>query len=112
MSNRDQINITRAHLAEAICRATGLPRTDASHFVEIFLDLINETLLREENVMISGFGKFMVVKRAARKGRNVKLGVDVMIEPRLAIVFKPAPSLVTRLNETTDGAQKRPTAAA
>jgi nucleoid DNA-binding protein len=89
-----------------------LSRTDASDFVEIFLELISETLLREESVMFSGFGKFQVVKRAARKGRNVKLGVDVMIEPRLAIVFKPAPNLVSRLNETTDDAQKHATAAA
>jgi nucleoid DNA-binding protein len=49
--------------------------------------------------MISGFGKFIVLERAARKGRNVKLGVNVMIEPRLAIVFKPAPGLFAQLNK-------------
>ncbi len=112
MTSKDQVNITRAHLADAICRATGLSRTDASDFVELFLDLISETLLREESVMFSGFGKFQVVKRAARKGRNVKLGVDVMIEPRLAIIFKPAPGLVSRLNEASDRAEKRTIAAA
>jgi nucleoid DNA-binding protein len=99
MNDKEQTNITRAHLAEAVCKATGLPRTDAGVFVEVFLDLISDTLLRGEPMMISGFGKFIVLKRAARKGRNVKLGTNVMIEPRLAIVFKPGPSLVSRLNE-------------
>lgn len=106
-TEKDQTNITRAHLAEAVCKATGLPRSDAGGFVEIFLDLISEALLRSEPVMISGFGKFVVLKRAARKGRNVKLGTDVMIEPRLAIVFKPAPGLLARLNGEKPAARRK-----
>lgn len=92
-------NVTRADLAETVSRSSGLPRNDAADLVETFLGLINEALLRRENVMISGFGKFSVVERAARKGRNVKMGFDVLIEPRLAVVFKPAPGLVSTLNE-------------
>ena len=112
MNTKEQMNITRAHLAEAVCRDTGLPRTDAGQFVELFLDLISEALLREEPVMISGFGKFLVLKRAARKGRNVKLGTDVMIEPRMAIVFKPAPGLVSQLNVADQKSPKRASNAA
>ena len=111
MTDKDPTNITRAHLAEAVCKATGLPRSDASGFVELFLDLISDSLLRGESVMISGFGKFLVLKRAARKGRNVKLGTDVMIEPRMAIVFKPAPGLVAQLNGGTSARKKVASAA-
>jgi integration host factor subunit alpha len=96
--NTDHLNITRAHLAEAVCRATGLPKSEGAGFVELFLDLISERLLTGETVMISGFGKFVVVRRAARKGRNVKLGLNVVIEPRLAIVFKPSPALLAQLD--------------
>ena len=92
------LNITRAHLTDAVCRAAGLPKSEGAAFVELVLVLISEMLMAGEPVMISGFGKFVVVQRAARKGRNVKLGVDVVIEPRLAIVFKPSPSLLERLN--------------
>ena len=105
--DKDQSNITRAHLADAVCRATGLPRTDAAGFVELFLDLISDTLLQGESVMISGFGKFIVLKRAARKGRNVKMGTDVMIDPRFAIVFKPAPGLVAHLNGAGPSRRKK-----
>lgn len=98
MTTMESRNLTRADLADAVCRATGLPRTDSGGLVELFLDLISEALLDRKQVMISGFGKFVVLERAARKGRNVKLGLDVMIEPRLAIVFKPAPGLVAGLN--------------
>jgi integration host factor subunit alpha len=106
----DHLNVTRAHLADAVCRAAGLPKSEGAAFVEVFLDLVSEKLLSGESVMMSGFGKFVVVQRAARKGRNVKLGVDVAIEPRLAIVFKPSPSLLERLNtgpaDQQDTAQK------
>ena len=81
MTNLPSTNITRAHLADAVCRATGLPKADAGGLVEMFLDLISEALLRREPVMISGFGKFIV------------------IEPRLAIVFKPAPGLFAQLKK-------------
>lgn len=98
----DQSTVTRAQLAESVHRATGLPRSDGAALVECFLDITSEALCRQEDVLLSGFGKFVVLTRAARKGRNVKLGVDVPIGPRLAIVFKPAPSLVARLNGPRD----------
>lgn len=90
--------VTRAQLSEAVHRATGLPRSDGAIHVESVLEIISTTLIQGEPVLLSGFGKFVVLTRAARKGRNVKLGVDVPIAPRLAIVFKPAPGLLTRLN--------------
>jgi integration host factor subunit alpha len=90
--------LTRAHLADAIHRTTGLPRSDGLALVACFLDIASETLCRSEPVLLSGFGKFVVLERAARKGRNVKLGIDVEIAPRLAVVFRPAPTLVSKLN--------------
>lgn len=94
----DTSTVTRAQLAEAVHRATGLPRSDGAIHVESFLELISAALRDGEPVLLSGFGKFVVLDRAARKGRNVKLGVDVPIAARQAIVFKPAPSLLVRLN--------------
>jgi integration host factor subunit alpha len=90
--------VTRAQLTEAVHRATGLPRSDSAVHLESFLELISAALRDGEPVLLSGFGKFVVLGRAARKGRNVKLGVDVPIAARQAIVFKPAPGLLCRLN--------------
>ena len=90
-------NLTRADLAEAVSRATGLPKAEGASLVETFLDLVSDHLLAGDTVMLSGFGKFVVLNRAARKGRNVKLGLDVAIEPRRAVVFKPSPRLLEAL---------------
>lgn len=37
----DHLNVTRAHLADAVCRAAGLPKSESAAFVELFLDLIS-----------------------------------------------------------------------
>lgn len=101
MQPRRDRTLTRADLADAVVRATGLPRADTAKFVALFLDLICEALLRGEPVLLSGFGKFTIVPRAARRARNVRAGVEVMVAPRLALVFRPAAGLVDQLNAKT-----------
>jgi integration host factor subunit alpha len=98
MTSRKDRTITRLDLAEAVVNKTGLPRTEGKEFVGLFLDLVSEALLRKEPVLLSGFGKFIVVDRAPRRVRNVRAGHDVMIEARQAIVFQPAIGLVEELS--------------
>ncbi|MDB5641764.1 MAG: integration host factor subunit alpha [Hyphomicrobiales bacterium] len=97
MASRKDRTITRAELAEAVCRASGLPRSDAGEMVGQVLGMISEIILRGEPVLLSGFGKFLVVQRAARRARNVRAGLEVMIGARKALVFKPAIGLLQQL---------------
>lgn len=98
MLSRKDRTITRNELAEAVARATGLPRREGKEFVTLFFDLISEALLNKDSVLISGFGKFSVVERAPRRARNVRAGHDVMIGARHAIVFRPSLGLVEELS--------------
>jgi len=41
-----------------------------------------------EDVLISGFGRFCVKKKAERRGRNPATGKDMMLAPRKVITFK------------------------
>lgn len=96
---RKDRTITRQDLAAAVTRSVGLPRAEATEVVGQVLETISESLLRGEPVLLSGFGKFVVVPRAARRARNVRAGHDVMVGPRLAIVYKPAIGLVQHLTD-------------
>ncbi len=58
--------------------------------MEIFLNLIKRTLKKREEVFISGFGTFSVVKRKARKGRKPKTREAIRIATRVIPKFKPA----------------------
>ena len=100
MISRKDRTITRQTLADAVCRASGLPRSEASDLVTQVFGVITETLLFAEPVLLSGFGKFHVVDRAPRRARNVRAGHEVNIGARKALVFKPAIGLVERLSAT------------
>lgn len=113
MISRKDRTITRQNLADAVCRASGLPRPEAAELVSQVFGVITETLLYTEPVLLSGFGKFHVVDRAPRRARNVRAGLEVTIGARRALVFKPAIGLVERLSEAgtvvihTDASQTR-----
>lgn len=70
----------------------------ANEFLELTIELIKATLANGEDVMISGFGKFKVNEKSARKGRNPQTGETMMLKPRKVIVFQCSGKLKERLN--------------
>ena len=99
--------ITRADLSEAVYQKLGLSRTESSALVEKVLDEICDGLARGESVKLSSFGSFVVRSKGQRVGRNPKTGVEVPIEPRRVMVFKPSNVLKARINgaDATDRAE-------
>ena len=67
-------------LVDAVMKDAGLEvKKQAVAAVDAVFDAIEKTLSRGEEVAISGFGTFRVVKRAARMGRNPKTGEAIQI---------------------------------
>jgi len=55
-------------------------------------------------VKLSGFGNFVVRSKGEPIGRNPKTGVEVPIEKRRVVVFKPSEVLKAHVNrESSDG---------
>ncbi len=54
-------------------------KKQAQEAVDALFDTIVKTLGRGEEIAITGFGTFKVVKRAAREGRNPKTGEKIQI---------------------------------
>ena len=69
--------------------------------VEAVLDEICDAVARGENVKLSSFGSFVVRDKGERIGRNPKTGVEVPIEPRRVMVFKPSNVMKARINGQT-----------
>ena len=90
--------LTRADLADAVYRAVGLSRAESADMVEAVLSEIASTVVAGEAVKLSSFGSFVIRSKGQRLGRNPKTGVEVQIEPRRVIVFKPSNVLKTRIN--------------
>ncbi len=95
MSDR---TITRAELSEAVYQRVGLSRTESAALVELVLKEVSDCLAKGETVKLSSFGSFVVRDKGERVGRNPKTGVEVPIEPRRVMVFKPSNILKARIN--------------
>jgi integration host factor subunit alpha len=94
--------VTRADLSEAVYQRVGLSRTESAQLVESVLGEICETLEQGETVKLSSFGSFVVREKGERIGRNPKTGVEVPIEPRRVMVFKPSNVMKARINGDND----------
>jgi len=80
--------VTRADLAEAICREVGLARIESAGLVEMMLEEICDAIVRGETVKFSSFATFQVRNKNERMGRNPKTGEEVPITPRRVMTFK------------------------
>ena len=85
-------------MVEQIHRKIGLPRKESSEVCETLLEIIKSTLESGEDILISGFGKFCINEKDARKGRNPATGADMMIKPRRVVTFKCSASLRNKIN--------------
>lgn len=67
-------------IVEAVMKDAGVEtKKQAQEVVDCVFDTIVKTLGRGEEIAISGFGTFRIVKRAARMGVNPKTGEKIQI---------------------------------
>jgi len=66
--------------------------------VETLFEIIRERLLAGDDIDIFGFGKLENKTRAPRKGRNPQTGVEIDIDEKRAIGFRPLGKLKKQLN--------------
>lgn len=81
--------MTKDGLAEVVMKAAELESMAASRrLVDAVFDSIVKALGHGEDVAITGFGTFRVVKRAAREGRNPKTGEKIQIAASVKPKFR------------------------
>ena len=64
------MTLTKANLIDSVRKYAFISRPEAVKYVETLLEIIKKTLEDGEDVLISGFGKFCVKEKDARRGRN------------------------------------------
>lgn len=92
------MTLTKSRIIDSVQEETGLPRKRCDELVEDLLELIKSTLENGEDLMISGFGKFCVKEKNARKGRNPATGEDLMLDQRKVVTFKCSQGLREKIN--------------
>jgi integration host factor subunit alpha len=92
------MTVTKDHIVSSICRQLDIPKKKSADLLESLLGMIQKNLENGEDVLISGFGKFCVKSKNARKGRNPATGEDLMLGSRRVVTFKCSPILRARVN--------------
>jgi integration host factor subunit alpha len=90
--------LTKIEVVNMLYEHIGIPKAECISIVESFFDIIKSELEKGNPVMVSGFGKWTVNFKKARKGRNPQTGKDLTIKARKVITFKPSPVLRDELN--------------
>lgn len=85
-------------LIQQLSDRTGLAKNDAAKAVDGVFDVITDTLKAGDEVRLTGFGVFVVAKRAGGKGRNPQTGAEIDIKPSRAPRFRPGKQLKDALN--------------
>tara|TARA_B100000963_G_C22523482_1_gene624159 strand:+ start:514 stop:810 length:297 start_codon:yes stop_codon:yes gene_type:complete len=80
--------VNKDDIVEHLHKDLGLNKRECKILVEDFFDEIKESLIRNENVKLSGFGNFELLNKKARPGRNPKTGKDVIISARRVVTFR------------------------
>ncbi|HXD55770.1 MAG TPA: HU family DNA-binding protein [Solirubrobacteraceae bacterium] len=79
--------MNKSQLVDAVASDSGLSKADSARAIESVLATVTKNLKKGEEVSITGFGKFSVVKRAARQGVNPRTGERVKIKASKAPKF-------------------------
>jgi len=92
------MTLTKANIVDAIHDEFGFPKNRSAELVEILLEEIKNTLEKGEDVLISGFGKFCVKEKKARRGRNPATGDDMTLAQRRVVTFRCSHLLREKIN--------------
>ena len=79
--------LTKAELAELLFERLGLNKRESKDMVEAFFEIVNEALVKGDDVKLSGFGNFAIRRKAPRPGRNPRTGESIPIKARNVVTF-------------------------
>lgn len=92
------MTLTKADLVHRVYKEHDLTKDKAVEAVEALLEIMKGCLENGEDLLVSGFGKFKVRKKRARRGRNPQTGEELMLEPRNVVTFHPSGILRAQIN--------------
>jgi integration host factor subunit alpha len=91
--------LTKEEIIAEIRGRTGFSRKKSRELVDLVLASLTDTLIKGEGVNIKGFGKFKVLSKKQRPGRNPNTGEKIIISKRKVVTFKASYRLKDDMNK-------------
>lgn len=93
------MSLTKEKIVDEVYHQAGLSKNQSRRVVEKLFEIVKNTLESGESLLISGFGKFAVKEKAARRGRNPQTSEELRLRERKVVVFKASGVLRKKINE-------------
>ena len=90
--------LTKDKIISRLQTQLGLTKQESGQAVERLIEVMKDTLANGEDLLISGYGKFSVRQKNARRGRNPQTKEALMLKARKVLVFKTSVVLRERMN--------------
>jgi DNA-binding protein HU-beta len=97
------LTMNKNELIEHIAQEFEVPKTYARDIIDNVFDTIAASVQQGEEVSIFGFGKFKLVERKARKGRNPQTGEAIKIAASKNVKFEQAKAMKELVNTKRRG---------
>ncbi len=81
--------MAKADLVVKIADKAGLSKASAERALNAFLDSVEDVLVKEGKLTLTGFGTFVVETRQERQGRNPRTGAPLVIPAAKVVKFRP-----------------------
>jgi len=92
------MTLTKAELIDGVYEKVGFSKKEAAELVELVFESMKEELCKGTAIKISGFGKFRVLSKKSRMGRNPQTGEAMVISARKVLTFTPSRILRDGIN--------------
>ena len=96
------MTLVKEDLIESLYNQAEISKQQSKILVDSVFELTKKALESGDDVLISGFGKFIVRKKAPRRGRNPATGGDLTLDARRVVTFKCSPRMRERINPQRD----------
>jgi integration host factor subunit alpha len=90
--------LTKQSIIKQVYKELGFPRNQSGEIVESLLEIIKVTLASGDDLLVTGFGKFCVLDKKKRKGRNLVTGENVTLPARRVVTFRCSGKLREKVN--------------
>jgi DNA-binding protein HU-beta len=87
--------MTKADIVNEIAKNTGIDKATVLTTVEAFMETVKESLAKNDNVYLRGFGSFIIKERAEKTARNISKNTTIIIPAHNIPSFKPAKTFVS-----------------
>ena len=92
--------MTKAEIVNEVAKATGIEKIAVQNVIESFMESVKDSLAKDNNVYLRGFGSFIVKKRAKKTARNISKNTTLIIPEHNIPSFKPAKVFMSKVKSS------------